>query len=82
MILVDQYVISFAFTLVMCLSYYYGRRTIRLGIKEEFKYMHEETIAEAVEKTVDKLCDEGYLYFKHDDDGEIELIKIEDKVKG
>ena len=44
--------------------------------------MHEETIAEAVEKTVDKLCDEGYLYFKHDDDGEIELIKIEDKVKG
>lgn len=82
MILVDQYVISLVFTLAMCLSYYYGRRTIKLGIKEEFKDLHEETISEAVEKTVDKLCDEGYLYFKHDDDGEIELIKIEDKIKG
>tara|TARA_B100001093_G_C25891926_1_gene620843 strand:+ start:171 stop:323 length:153 start_codon:yes stop_codon:yes gene_type:complete len=47
-------------------------------MKEEFKSMHEETVAEAIEKTVDKLCNEGYVYFTEDDDGEIELIKIEE----
>lgn len=78
MILINMYLVSFLITLGMCLSYYYGRRTIRLGMKEEFKSMHEETVAEAIEKTVDKLCNEGYVYFTEDADGEIELIKIEE----
>ena len=81
MIFVDLYAVSFITTAAMCLSYYYGRHTILKVIENSVKEKQEEVVEAAIDHCVDRLIEDGYLLSIEDDDGDIELIKLEDEMK-
>ena len=81
MISVDPYAVSFFTTAGMCLAYYYGRHSILKIIENSVKEKQEEVVEAAIDHCVDRLIEDGYLLSIEDEDGDIELIKLEDEIK-
>lgn len=80
MVLVDPIAISFFATLIIWVSYYYGRHTIMKIIEETVIEHQEIALEKAIDTCLDKLIDDGYLIAEMNDDGEIDLIKLEEVI--
>jgi len=81
MIYVDPIAVSFFTTVGIALAYYYGRHTVIKIIEETIAEKQGSALEKAIDHCVDRLIDDGYLLSTLSEDGEVELIKLDDVIE-